>query len=398
MSSRSLAAALGYLNWKYFGMMIAVSVLVWRRGHASGRPAERRHVATVHARARPGAPGGRRHPRKLRLSPAEFAVGMRRDRPGDDRQGRMGLDETQGVPNLIRSHLMRKAINSAIRRDERERWRSRKGYVRSVLRETCSRNNIGCWPQPRGRAVPITAAPDGVESFQKPRLVRDWANRLLANDPKVRATAEAALVQGATRSLPLLRRFLDPGHEDLHVVTFEIIQRIGPPAIPLLVDLLRHEWDSVRRNAADDLIDLAPHTERIQPALRRALRDEDSMVAGDAARALGALGKRASPSVGALVDTLSHEDPYVRIYAAEALASIGPNAAKATNALAEALGDPIPGVRWAACEALASIGPAAQSAVPQLIEALEDEFLYVRIFAAGALEASGRRHSRPERR
>ena len=121
----------------------------------------------------------------------------------------------------------------------------------------------------------------------------------------------------------------------------------------------------------------------------RALRDEDSTVAGDAARALGALGKRASPSVGALVNTLSHENPYVRIYAAEALASIGPTAAKATTALARALDDPIPGVRWAACEALASIGPAAQSAVPQLIEALKDEFLYVRIFAAGALGSIG---------
>ncbi len=224
---------------------------------------------------------------------------------------------------------------------------------------------------------------------RNPALVRDWATRLLANDPKVRATAEAALVQGAQRSLPLLRRFLNPEHADLHVVTLEIIRRIGPPAIPLLVDLLRHESDSIRRSAVDALIDLAPHTEWIQPALRRALRDEDSTVAGDAARALGALGKRASPSVGALVNTLSHEDPYVRIYAAEALASIGPNAASATNALAEALGDPTPGVRWAACEALASIGPAAQSAVPQLIEALEDEFLYVRIFAAGALGSIG---------
>src|SRR5262245_34917145 len=216
-------------------------------------------------------------------------------------------------------------------------------------------------------------------------LVRDWANRVMANDPKVRASATAALVQGASRSLPLLRRFLNPEHEDLHVVTFQIIQRIGPPAIPLLSDLLRHEGDSIRRSAVSELIDLAPNTEWIQPALKRALGDEDAIVAGDAARALGALGKMASPSVGALVNTLSHVDPYVRIYAAEALASIGPNAAKATNALAEALSDPIPGVRWAACEALASIGPAAQSAVPQLIEALQDEFLYVRIFAAGAL-------------
>ena len=217
----------------------------------------------------------------------------------------------------------------------------------------------------------------------------DWEDRLIANDPKVRAIAEAALVQGAGRSLPLLRRFLNRDNEDLHLVTFEIIRRIGPPAIPLLVDLLRDERVSIRRSAVDPLIDLAPHTESIQPALRRALRDEDSAVAGDAARALGALGERASPSVSALVKALSHEEPHVRIYAAEALASIGPKAGAATGDLARAVGDPVPGVRWAACEALASIGPAAQSAVPQLIEALKDEFLYVRIFAAGALGSIG---------
>ena len=242
----------------------------------------------------------------------------------------------------------------------------------------------------QGVALSQSPLPQTESSLSRnPAPIRDWANRLLANDPKVRATAEAALVQEARRSLPLLRRFLDPGHEDLHVVTFEIIRRIGPPAIPLLVDLLRHESDSIRRSAVDVLIDFAPDTEWIQPALRRALRDEDSIVAGDAARALGALGKRASPSVGALVNTLSHEDPYVRIYAAEALASIGPNAGAATKDLARALGDPIPGVRWAAGEALAGIGPAAQSAVPQLIEALKDEFLYVRICAATALGSIG---------
>ncbi len=217
----------------------------------------------------------------------------------------------------------------------------------------------------------------------------DWANRVMSNDPKVRAMAEATLVQGAGRSLPLLRRFLNRRNEDLHRQTFEIIRRIGPPAIPLLVDLLRHERPSLRRFAADAFIDLAPDIESIQPALRRALRDEDSLVARDAARALGALGQRASPSVGALVKALSHEEPHVRIYAAEALASIGPKAGAATKALAGAVGDPIPGVRWAAAEALASIGPVAESAVPQLIEALKDEFLYVRIFAAGALGSIG---------
>jgi outer membrane protein assembly factor BamB len=211
----------------------------------------------------------------------------------------------------------------------------------------------------------------------------------MSNDAKIRATAEAALVHDAGRSLPLLRQFLNGDNEDLHLETFEILRRIGPPAMPLLLDLLRHEQVSFRRFAADAFIDLVPDTVRIQPALRRALRDEDAMVAGDAARALGALGKRASPSVAALVTTLSHEDPYVRIYAAEALASIGPNAVTATKYLAKALGDPVPGVRWSAGEALGSIGPAAQSAVPQLIEALKDGFLYVRICAAEALGSIG---------
>lgn len=223
------------------------------------------------------------------------------------------------------------------------------------------------------------------------QTARDWADRVTDNDPKVRATAEAALVQRAGRSLPLLRRFINSGDEDLQFKTFDIIRRIGPPAIPLLVELLRHEQVDIRRFAADALIDLAPETESIQPALRRALRDEDSMVAADSARALGALRIRASPSIPALVRALSHEEPHVRIYAAEALASIGPKASAATKDLATALNDPVPGVRWSAGEALGSIGPAAQSAVPQLIEALNDKFLYVRICAAGALGNIGPR-------
>ncbi|MEO8425969.1 MAG: HEAT repeat domain-containing protein, partial [Verrucomicrobiota bacterium] len=229
----------------------------------------------------------------------------------------------------------------------------------------------------------------GMDLSRNVALASDWAKRLMASDPKVRAAVEATLVQGAGRSLPLLRRFLDTRNEDLHLKTFEILRSIGPAAIPLLADMLRQDRVSIRRSAVDVLIDLAPDTERIQPALRRALRDADSFVARDAARALGALGKRAGPSVSALVKALSYEEPHVRLYAAEALASIGPKASAATRDLAKAVGDTIPGVRWAACEALASIGPAAQPAVPQLIDALTDEFLYVRICAAGALGSIG---------
>jgi len=244
-------------------------------------------------------------------------------------------------------------------------------------------------PAQTTRSVPQPRQVKRAGQTMKSAQVLDWENRVTSKDLKIRATAEAALVQGAGSSLPILRRFLNRRNEELHKQTFEIIRRIGPPAIPLLVELLRDKRNDFRGFAADAFIDLAPDTESIQPALRRALRDEDEVVAGDAARALGALRHRASPSVLALVKTLSHENPYVRVYAAEALASIGPKASAATEELARALDDPIPGVRWAAGEALAGIGPAAQSAVPQLIKALKDEFLYVRICAAGALGSIG---------
>jgi HEAT repeat protein/outer membrane protein assembly factor BamB len=270
-------------------------------------------------------------------------------------------------------------------------WRTfcvAKGLVRSLLKTYALVTILAAGSQAVALSQPALPPTDPSLSGN-PAGVGDWADRLLANDPKVRAAAEAALVQGARRSLPLLRRFLASEDEELHLQTFDVIRAIGPPAMPLLVELLRHEEVSFRRFAADASIDLSPDTESIQPALRRALSDEDSMVAADAARALGALGNRASASVGALVTSLSHEDPYVRIYAAEALASIGPNAGAAAKDLARALGDPIPGVRWAAGEALAGIGPAAQVAVPQLIEALKDVFLYVRICAAEALGSIG---------
>jgi outer membrane protein assembly factor BamB len=233
------------------------------------------------------------------------------------------------------------------------------------------------------------ALPTPSDLSRDPALTSDWANRVLASDPKVRATAQAALVQGAERSLPLVRRFLSRHNDKLELETTQILRRIGPVAIPLLVEMLRENRASTRQSAVDVLIDFAPDTERIQPALRRALEDPDSFVARDAARALGPLGEKAAPSVPALIKVLSHREPHVRLYAAEALASIGPKAARSTKDLAEALRDPIPGVRWAACEALASIGPAARSAVPQLTQALKDEFLYVRICAAGALANIG---------
>jgi HEAT repeat protein/outer membrane protein assembly factor BamB len=241
--------------------------------------------------------------------------------------------------------------------------------------------------QPFGQEARSLPTESGLIS--EPRLVRIWAERVLAEDKKARVKAAAELVQGGAESLPLLRRFLHDDDEKLHKEAFEIMRRIGAGALPLLIESL--EWNdlAIPRQAVSILIDLAPDTETAQPALTRALSDVDELVARDAARALGALAERAGPSVPKLVEALSHRDPLVRRYVAEALASIGPAAAAAAPDLAKALRDPNPGVRWAACEALAAIGPPAAPAVPALMEALKDRFLYVRICAADALGSIG---------
>jgi hypothetical protein len=52
------------------------------------------------------------------------------------------------------------------------------------------------------RALPQPRQAQGADLSTNAARVLDWANRVMADDPKVRAIAEAALVQGAGRSLP----------------------------------------------------------------------------------------------------------------------------------------------------------------------------------------------------
>src|SRR5688572_8156643 len=68
--------------------------------------------------------------------------------------------------------------------------------------------------------------------FSSSGQVFAWENRLTSYDPKVRATAEAGVVQDAGRSRPLLRRFLNRDDEELELRTCKIIQRIGPRSMP----------------------------------------------------------------------------------------------------------------------------------------------------------------------
>lgn len=109
--------------------------------------------------------------------------------------------------------------------------------------------------------------------------------------------------------------------------------------------------DAERRTMLRPLIDLARHAH----ALHRP--DPEERVA--AARALGAMGDRASPALGALVAALDDPDPSVRLAVTEALGAIGPAAEPAIDPLEQLAGEADGELEAAARAAIARIAPAA---------------------------------------
>jgi len=175
--------------------------------------------------------------------------------------------------------------------------------------------------------------------------------------------------------------------------------KIGPPAVPALVRLLKDERPLVRGSAADALSRFytpakAKSALPAVPALVEATRDEDTAVRSQACQALGTIMARVQTPqavklvVPALSNALKDDVAEVRVSAARALGGIGPSAAPAVPALIAAIEASRP-TGWqtgpggvtrsprrdetfqCAIEALGAIGPAAKAAIPVLTEAME---------------------------
>lgn len=206
-------------------------------------------------------------------------------------------------------------------------------------------------------------------------------------------------------------------HEDVaerKKAVFAVGEKKIKDAVPILIELLEKDPDSVIRNSAarslGKIADKA-QTDPVIEALNKALEDSDYYVKTNACWSLGKLkDPRAIPALMKMVD------PKQRIYtmggdAKKIKGESGSNASenlkqegmqfsdiivKAINAIGEigdkeglpalftALGDEEDGtVRCASCLALGKIGDPI--AVPVLIKALEDKYWYVRRDAAKAL-------------
>jgi len=122
------------------------------------------------------------------------------------------------------------------------------------------------------------------------------------------------------------------GHANLELI------RIGEPAVPPLVDMLRGS----------------------DPRLRSL-----------AVSTLWGMGGKGRAAVPALAEALADTDPTLRTSVAMALENMGPQAGEAIPALVKALSDPNNRVRQASVKALGAIGPAATPAIPVLTRALK---------------------------
>jgi HEAT repeat protein len=107
------------------------------------------------------------------------------------------------------------------------------------------------------------------------------------------------------------------------------------------------------------------------PGLIEMLKDPDPRVRGLAASTFWGMGGKARSAVPALAEALSDPDPAFRTQIAMALENMGPDAKDAVPALIKALSDPDRGVRQASVKALGRIGPGARAAVPALSRALK---------------------------
>jgi HEAT repeat protein len=88
---------------------------------------------------------------------------------------------------------------------------------------------------------------------------------------------------------------------DLEETAVDSLVRIGRPAVPRLVQSLRHPQAEVREEAAQLLARIGPDAEQAVPALVAALQDRHAEVQKAAARALGQIGPAAVEAVEPLM-------------------------------------------------------------------------------------------------
>jgi HEAT repeat protein len=181
--------------------------------------------------------------------------------------------------------------------------------------------------------------------------------------------------------------FLNSDRDERRTDAYRRLREIGEPAVPALLDLLRHRNISVSSDAFNALANMGPRAAGAVPELRRLLDGDDPELRRDAASLLGRIGPAAEPTVPSLAKLLEHPDKRLREVAGRSLGLIG-GAGHVALDRARTSGDV--GAREAATHGSVteSLDPARRSEI--VARALADESAAVRARAVDLLITADR--------
>lgn len=238
----------------------------------------------------------------------------------------------------------------------------------------------------------LMAAGEQGEEALKNQGIAKLRDGLADSDPAVREHTALALARAGELAKPAADELWKVAADEsptARAAAFDALRKAKPDSMLPGAQLLGHESEEVRQQAAVALGGFGKLTPDCVPALTQALDDDDPLVRGAAANALGDLGEEAATAVPKLIGLLartSTED----LQAAEsvglspvlALAKIGEPAVKPAIV---ALSDKDPIVRFQAAYVLGEIGPPAKEAIPELQTKLRDPVGDVALESARAL-------------
>jgi HEAT repeat protein len=164
------------------------------------------------------------------------------------------------------------------------------------------------------------------------------------------------------------------------------LTRIGPAAIPPLIESLNAEDSGMRAGAAKALGGMGPVAKEAIPSLVSNLKHGDNDVQREVVEALALIGADAKPAV---VQALSAKEARERMASAMTLAGMGRAARDTARAMFEQLGKESDlAVRVSLLAALPKVGADPETLVPRLIEALKDPNESIRHAAVNGLLSS----------
>jgi HEAT repeat protein len=247
-------------------------------------------------------------------------------------------------------------------------------------------------PQTRAAAAPVLGQIRPVVADAIPRLVEGLADP----DEAYRVAAHNALVNMGKASVPALAKVVESPDSRARYSALLALGRIGPDAGDAILALTAalHDPDrNVRFLAVAALVKIDPtkkavadHLAEAVPILVDVLRHEQAPIRAWAASVLGVVGPGAKPAAPALATRVEQdEDARVRVSAAQALGHMG--AVEGVPTLIAAQADKDATVRGAVANALLELGP---TALPSLIDALAHSRAELRAPSAEVLERIGK--------